>query len=84
MASLRLSDQTGTVFTFTRDFLNATIDPPSVMCIVDFQVGGRIFCEMTDRVPDAVQIDMPVEMTFRKINDAGGFHNYYWKCRPLR
>jgi hydroxymethylglutaryl-CoA synthase len=84
MVSMRLSDQAGTVFTFTRDFLNATIDPPSVMCIVDFQVGGRIFCEMTDRLPAEVQIDMPVEMTFRKINDAGGFHNYYWKCRPLR
>ena len=84
MVPIRLSDQPGTVFTFTRDFLNASIDPPSVMSIVDFKVGGRIFCEMTDRVPAAVTINMPVEMTFRKINEAGGFHNYYWKCRPVR
>jgi uncharacterized OB-fold protein len=84
MAPIRLSDQPGTVFIFTRDFLNASIDPPSVMSIVDFKVGGRIFCEMTDRVPAAVTVNMPVEMTFRKINEAGGFHNYYWECRPVR
>lgn len=84
MESLRLSDQPGIVFTFTRDFLSASIDPPSVMSIVDFKAGGRIFCEMTDRIPADVKVDMPVEMTFRKINDAGGFHNYYWKCRPIR
>ncbi|MGQ4809807.1 hypothetical protein NKDENANG_03242 [Candidatus Entotheonellaceae bacterium PAL068K] len=84
MEPVRLSDQPGSVFTFTRDFLSASVDPPSVMSIVDFEVGGRIYCEMTDRVPADVTIDMPVEMTFRKINDAGGFHNYYWKCRPLR
>jgi hydroxymethylglutaryl-CoA synthase len=84
MESIRLSDQPGTIFTFTRDFLNASIDPPSVMSIVDFNLGGRIYCEMTDRIPADVKIGMPVEMTFRKINDAGGFHNYYWKCRPPR
>jgi 3-hydroxy-3-methylglutaryl CoA synthase len=84
MESVRLSDQPGTVFTFTRDFLNASVDPPSVMSIVDFNIGGRMFCEMTDRVPAAVQVNLPVEMTFRKINEAGGFHNYYWKCRPVR
>lgn len=84
MEPVRLSDQPARVFTFTRDYLNASVDPPSVMCIVDFAAGGRIFCEMTDRVPADVQVDLPVEMTFRKINDAGGFHNYYWKCRPVR
>ncbi|GIX46874.1 MAG: hypothetical protein KatS3mg131_1085 [Candidatus Tectimicrobiota bacterium] len=84
MAPVRLSDKPGTLFTFTRDYLNASIDPPSVMCVVDFEGGGRIYCEMTDRVPAEVHVNMPVEMTFRKISDAGGFHNYYWKCRPRR
>jgi 3-hydroxy-3-methylglutaryl CoA synthase len=84
MEPVRLSDQPGTVFTFTRDYLNASVDPPSVMSIVDFQVGGRIFCEMTDRIPADVKVNMPVEMTFRKMSEAGGFHNYYWKCRPVR
>jgi len=25
-----------------------------------------------------------VEMTFRKLYQAGGVHNYYWKARPIR
>jgi hypothetical protein len=27
---------------------------------------------------------MPMEMTFRRIHDALGVHNYFWKCRPAR
>jgi hypothetical protein len=25
-----------------------------------------------------------MEMTFRRIHDALGVHNYFWKCRPAR
>jgi hypothetical protein len=39
---------------------------------------------MTDRDLDQLKPDMPVEMTFRKMHDAGGMHTYYWKCRPPR
>jgi len=39
---------------------------------------------MTDRDPAQVQIDQKVEMTFRRMYDADGFRNYYWKCRPIR
>jgi hypothetical protein len=31
-----------------------------------------------------VRIDQTVELTFRKIYEAEGFSNYYWKCRPIR
>ncbi len=31
-----------------------------------------------------VQIGMEVELTFRKEHEGADFHNYYWKCRPLR
>jgi 3-hydroxy-3-methylglutaryl CoA synthase len=82
--TVRLANKHGSVFTFTVDFLNADPDPPSVMCVVDFEGGGRNFMMMTDRNPADVRIDMPVEMTFRKIYEAEGFNNYYWKCRPLR
>ena len=34
--------------------------------------------------PREVQLDMPVELTFRKMHDAGGTPNYYWKCTPVR
>jgi len=81
---IRLSDKKGTLFTFCKDALAPTLDPPLVKVIVDFEVGGRISCHMTDRDPDAVNIGMPVEMTFRRIHDAASIHNYFWKARPIR
>ena len=39
---------------------------------------------MTDVDPDAVEIGMPVEMTFRRLNVADGIANYFWKARPRR
>jgi 3-hydroxy-3-methylglutaryl CoA synthase len=82
--SLRLADKHARLFTFTVDFLNADADPPSVMTVVDFDGGGRAFLMMTDRNPAEVKIDQEVEMTFRKLYDAEGFSQYYWKCRPIR
>jgi 3-hydroxy-3-methylglutaryl CoA synthase len=82
--SLRLADKRARLFTYTVDFLNADPDSPSVMTVVDFDGGGRAFLMMTDRNPAAVKIDQEVEMTFRKLYDAEGFSQYYWKCRPIR
>jgi hydroxymethylglutaryl-CoA synthase len=81
---VKLANKRGTLFTFTVDFLNADPDPPSVMCVVDFEGGGRNYMMMTDRNPADVRIDMPVDMTFRMLYEAEGFNNYYWKCRPVR
>jgi uncharacterized OB-fold protein len=82
--SVRLADKRGHVFTFTLDYLNADPDPPTVMTVVDFEGGGRAYVVMTDRNPADVRIDLPVEMTFRRLYDAEGLINYYWKCRPIR
>ncbi len=81
---IRLSDKKGTVFAFCRDALAPTLDPPLVKAIVDFEVGGRMMAHVTDRDPEAVNIGIPVEMTFRKVNDALSIHNYFWKARPIR
>ena len=82
--SVRLADKQANLFTFTVDFLNADLDPPTVMTVIDFEGGGRAYVMMTDRNPADVQIDQKVEMTFRRLYDAEGFRNYYWKCRPPR
>jgi hydroxymethylglutaryl-CoA synthase len=82
--SVRLADKQAVLFTFTLDFLNADPDPPTVMSIVDFEGGGRAYLMMTDRNPAEVKIEQPVEMTFRRLYEAEGFTNYYWKCRPVR
>ncbi|MDY6833296.1 MAG: OB-fold domain-containing protein [Chloroflexota bacterium] len=78
------SRQRGKVFTFSHDNLAGAIDPPSTIASVDFEGGGRIMCDMTDRDPEEVKTDMPVEMTFRKLHTVNGVHNYWWKCAPIR
>jgi 3-hydroxy-3-methylglutaryl CoA synthase len=81
---VRLSDQKGEVFTYTIDNLEASIDPPTAMAVLDLANGCRLFLQMTDRDPNEVKIGLPVELTFRRLLEAGGIYNYYWKCRPLR
>lgn len=84
--TVRLADKRGTLFTFSKDFLAQSIDRPVVTSIVhlDVEDGVRVFCTMGDRDPDTVKVDMPVEMAFKKMSEAEGFFNYFWKCRPVR
>ncbi|MDA1129460.1 MAG: OB-fold domain-containing protein [Chloroflexi bacterium] len=83
-SSIRLSDQAGTVFTYSLDYLAGTVDTPLAIVVVDFEPGGRVLCMMTDRETSEVQIGMPVEMSFRKLRVVNGIHNYYWKAVPRR
>lgn len=83
---VRLSDKTGKVFTFTLDTLAGRSDDPLVVqTVVEMDEGSaRIYCMMTDCIPSEVRVGLPVELTFRRIYEGGGFHNYFWKCRPIR
>ena len=72
----------GTLFTFTNDYLFESPDPPVTHGVVDLDGGGRLYVQLTDCEPERVQIDMPLELTFRRIHEGGGFHNYFWKARP--
>jgi 3-hydroxy-3-methylglutaryl CoA synthase len=76
----------GNVFTFTLDHLvgGGYVNVPVPRLVIDLEGGGRIFLEMTDGDPKDVQVGMPVELTFRCLNEGTGFHNYYWKCQPIR
>ena len=82
--TVKLANKKARLFTYTIDFLNANPDPPTVMTIIDFEGGGRAYLMMTDRNPADVKIEQEVEMAFRRLYDAEGFSQYYWKCRPLR
>ncbi len=80
-----MADLPGTIFSFTRDFLAGRSDDPIVcQTVVDLENGMRFYGLMTDCEPERVHIGMPVELTFRRIYEGAGFHNYYWKCRPAR
>jgi 3-hydroxy-3-methylglutaryl CoA synthase/uncharacterized OB-fold protein len=84
MERVRLADTPATVATYTVDRLAYSMSPPTVAAVLDFDGGGRYTCELTDVDPEAVQIGLRVELTFRKISEAKGIHNYFWKARPLR
>jgi uncharacterized OB-fold protein len=85
--SVPLSDRKGTLYTYCIDNLALSGDPPTVVSKVHLEDKAGpigVYCQMTDRDVGKVAPDMPVEMTFRKMHDAGGMHTYYWKCRPPR
>lgn len=79
---VRLSDKTGKVLAFTFDNFAGSPDPPLIATVTDVE-GARLFLQMTDASPKDVRLDMPVELTFRKIHEGGGTPNYYWKCTPV-
>lgn len=79
-----ISDWKGELFTFAKDNLALCPDPPVVLSIADFENKVRFYSRMTDRDPDKVEVGMPLELTFRKMHEGGGFPNYFWKPRPVR
>lgn len=81
---VRLSDKKGELFSYSMDERAKVLVLPNVLAIVDFEGGGRFSSVMTDRDPKDLKVGMPIELTFRKIHEGSGIHNYYWKCRPVR
>lgn len=81
---VRLSDKKAEIFTYTVDNLMASLEPPTVQCVLSLEGGCRFYCSMTDRDPKDVKVGMPVELTFRKFHEGAGVMNYFWKCRPVR
>ncbi len=72
----------GTLFTYTHDHMFESPDPPVTHAVVDLDGGGRLYLQLTDCDAEGVAIDMPLELTFRRLHGGGGFHNYFWKARP--
>ena len=80
---VRLSDKIGAIKSFTFDNFAGSPSPPLIATVTDVD-GARLYLQMTDASPKEVKLDMPVELTFRKMHEAGGTPNYYWKCTPVR
>ncbi len=81
LTDYRLSRR-GRVFTFTRDHLVPSPDPPTIMAAADLEGGGRFYAQVTDVDPDAVEVDMPVTLTYRRLHEGEDYVNYFWKLRP--
>jgi len=80
---IRLSDTRGTIVSFCIDHVFAAIEPPSVVAVVNLDGGGRFFSLMAEGDAERLKVGARVEMCFRKMSDATGIHNYYWKTRLL-
>jgi hydroxymethylglutaryl-CoA synthase len=72
----------GTVFTFTIDNLAPVPEHPMPMAVIDLDGGGRVYLQVTDAAEGEVKVGAPVELTFRRLHEAGGNRNYFWKARP--
>jgi hydroxymethylglutaryl-CoA synthase len=72
----------GTLFTFTNDYLFDSPDTPVTHAVIDLDGGGRVYLQLTDCDAEQVQVDLPVELTFRKYHEGFGMHNYFWKAVP--
>lgn len=86
MEPYRFSDKKARLFTYTGDNLAFSADPPQVYGMVDFEGGGRSVFDVTDCVLEELSVDMPLEMSFRRLyrNEAQGVSNYWWKAAPPR
>jgi uncharacterized OB-fold protein len=83
---VRVSDLEGEVFSFSLDNLAGRSDDPVVPKVIA-ELGPekvRFYAMMTDCEPSEIELGLKVEMTFRKLYDGAGMHNYFWKCKPLR
>ena len=80
----------GKIFSYTHDYLigpgNTPADGinPVTRVITDLEDGCRLPVEMSDCEPEEVDIDMPVELTFRLVHQKSDFRHYGWKARPVR
>lgn len=81
---VRLVNRPGRIYAYTKDYFSGSADPPTVVTVVDVKGGARFYTALTDRDPDAVKLDMPVEFTFRRLREGAAFHNYHWRARPVR
>jgi 3-hydroxy-3-methylglutaryl CoA synthase/uncharacterized OB-fold protein len=78
----RLSDRRGKLLAYTFDYFFPAAEPPTIMVMTEVD-GCRVQVQMTNARPAEVRLEQLVEYVFRKIHDAGGKPNYFWKASPL-
>lgn len=85
MEEYSFSARKAQLFTYTGDMLAFTINPPLIYGFLNFEGGGRFWFEITDIDLESVEVEMPMEMSFRKkyIDEKNGFHGYFWKGVPV-
>jgi 3-hydroxy-3-methylglutaryl CoA synthase len=78
------ADKPAKIVTFTADNLAASLDPPAIYGMIQFEGGGRTMIDFTDCSLDDVEVGVSMKMTFRKSysDPRRGFTGYFWKASP--
>jgi 3-hydroxy-3-methylglutaryl CoA synthase len=79
---VRLSGRKGTLFSYSFEFIRGNVP----IGLVNLEGGGRVFMDLTDVDPGELKIDLPVELTFRRLDlwREDGMYGYFWKATPTR
>lgn len=84
MQPFSLQGKRAKVATYTVDYLATSVSPPTIFAVVDIEGGSRLLAQATDCGPEEISIGTEVEFSFRKLYEAGGINNYFWKVVPKR
>lgn len=78
---VRLYDKKGKLFSYSFDFLRG-----APLGIINLEGGGRLFLWLTDVDVGELKIDMPVELSFRRLDPlrSDSIYLYFWKATPVR
>lgn len=79
---VRLCGRKGKLFSYSFEFIRGNVP----IGLVNLEGGGRVFVELTDVDPGELKIDLPVELTFRRLNlwREGDMYGYFWKATPIK
>ena len=79
---VRLNDKKGKLFSYSLEFIRGNVP----IGLVNLEGGGRVFVELTDVDTEELEIDLPVELTFRRLDlwREDGIYGYFWKATPIR
>jgi 3-hydroxy-3-methylglutaryl CoA synthase len=79
---VRLYGKKGKLFSYSFEFIRGNVP----IGLVNLDEGGRVFVELTDTEPEELKIDLPVELTFRRVDlwREDGMYGYFWKATPIR
>jgi len=78
---VRLSDKPGRLLAYTFDYFFPASEPPTIMAMTEVE-GCRIQVQLVDARPEDARLELPIRYSFRKIHEAGGKPNYFWKAVP--
>ncbi len=79
------AEQTGTVLSWSADFLTFSMAPPNHYGMITFADGGRFMADITDVEQGQVDSGTKVRMAFRikDFDEKRGFRRYFWKAVPV-